>query len=314
MPLIRRCVGLMCLAAAFMLPAAAGSQPSAVHLRLVTSANDDATPALFAQANGMFRAVGLDVEIQAISNGPVIAAAIASGTAEVGRASVLAIAVARSRGLPFTIVAPSGLVLATEATEGLVVPKDSPLSTARDLASAIVSVPNLSEVAALSARAWIDKNGGDSQSIHFVEVPGSQVALALDTGRINAAVMLQPLLAQNIASGKYRVLGDPGSSIGPRILAAVWFASSTYVAKNPEIIKRFAAVLDRASKYCNAHPQQTIDLLAKFSGLDPATIAKMHRVQYATSLDPRDIQPLLDAAFRYKIIPAPTFARDLLAN
>lgn len=312
MPLTILRIGLIALALCLTPPAVAGGQPNVVHLRLATSANDDATPVLYERSSGMFRAAGLDVEVEAISNGPVIAAAIASGTAEIGRASVVAVAVARSRGLPFTIIAPSGLALASEATEGLVVAKDSPITAARDLNGAIVSVTNLSEVAALSARSWVDRNGGDSQSILFVETPGSQVTLALDTGRINAAVMLQPLLAQNIATGRYRVIANPATSIAPRFLAAVWFASTDYVGKHPDVIKRFDAVLKRASQYCNTHPQQTIDLLAKFSGLDPATIAKMHRVQYATSLDPRDIQPLLDLTLRYKIISTPIQARDLL--
>jgi hypothetical protein len=40
----------------------------------------------------------------------------------------------------------------------------------------------------------------------------------------------------------------------------------------------------------------------------------MPRVTYATSLNPRDIQPLIDAAAKYKAIPASFDARELISQ
>ena len=55
-----------------------------------------------------------------------------------------------------------------------------------------------------------------------------------------------------------------------------------------------------------------MDVLAKFSAMEPARIAKMHRISYATALDPRLIQPMIDACAKYKVIPAAFDAKDMI--
>jgi ABC-type nitrate/sulfonate/bicarbonate transport system substrate-binding protein len=69
-----------------------------------------------------------------------------------------------------------------------------------------------------------------------------------------------------------------------------------------------------AAVYVNAHPTEAVPLLAKFSGTDPARIARMHHSAYATSLDPKLIQPVIDICARYKTIPAAFDARAMIAT
>jgi hypothetical protein len=42
-------------------------------------------------------------------------------------------------------------------------------------------------------------------------------------------------------------------------------------------------------------------------------IKAMHRTRFATSLDPKLIQPVLDIAFRYKVIDRPVSAAQIMA-
>ena len=58
-------------------PLAAQTQP--VHLRLASAPDDDATPILYAQSAGLFRAAGLDVDLTAAGSGSAVAAAGAGG-------------------------------------------------------------------------------------------------------------------------------------------------------------------------------------------------------------------------------------------
>jgi len=249
-----------------------------------------------------------------INNGAAVAAAVAGGSADLGRSSMLPLINAHARGIPLTLVAPSGVFVSTEPTSGILVVKDGPIHTARDLNGKIVSVPGLNDVLSVATRAWIDKNGGDSESIRFVETVGSQVSVALDAARVSAGTVVNPQMAQNLASGRYRLLGDAVEGIASRFLEAAWFGNADYVAKNAATIKKFGAIIQKASAYCNSHPQQTIDLLAKFSGIDVTTIAHMARTKYDLTLDPRDIQPLIDVAAKYKAIPKGFDAREMISE
>jgi NitT/TauT family transport system substrate-binding protein len=293
----------------------AGAQTTALTtLRLASAPDDDVTPVLYAQQSGLFRSAGLDVDVRALSNGAAVAAAVAGGSVDVGKSSMISLISAHARGVPLSIVAPSAVFEGASArSSAMIVPKDSSVHTARDLEGKVVSCPALRDLLWVATRAWIDKNGGDSSQVQFVEAPMPMVASALDSGRIAAGTLADPTLSQAMGSGKYRVLGWVTEGLGNHIVYSAWFANRDFVAKNTAALRRFVAILRQASIYANSHHTETAELLAKFSGIDPATIAHMARTVYATSLDPRDFQPLIDAAARYKVIPTAFQARDLVA-
>jgi ABC-type nitrate/sulfonate/bicarbonate transport system substrate-binding protein len=93
-----------------------------------------------------------------------------------------------------------------------------------------------------------------------------------------------------------------------------WFTTMDYLAKNQATVEKFVRAMRESSAYVNAHPADTVDVLAKFSAMEPARIAKMHRISYATALDPRLIQPMIDACAKYKVIPAAFDAKDMIAS
>ena len=295
-------VATLLMAASTATPAVVAQTDVSTHVRLASSANDDVTPVLYAQAQGWFRQAGLDVELTAVSNGSAVATAVASSSIDIGRSSLLPLISAHARGLPFTLIGPSGVYFTGLDTGGIVVLKSSPINSARDLSGKTVSVPALNDVQGIATRTWIDKNGGDSSTVKFVEATGQESAVALDSNRIAAATLVNPLMSQILASGKYRMLANPLTGLGSRLLEAAWFATNDYATKNPTVIKKFGDILERASAFCNAHPEQTADLLAKFSGMDVETVRHMVRDKYDLKLLPTDIQPLIDAAAKYKAI------------
>ena len=300
------------LAAAAFEPTSSSAAPTPV--RLGTVPNDLATPAVYAQAAGLFADAGLEVQIEAISSGAAVAAAIAGGSIDMGLSSLFAVITAHARGFPLTLVAGGSVYdTAYPPATGLVINLAAPLHGPTDLDGKIVSAAALNDLMVANIREWVDKNGGHSETMQFVELTGAQIAPALDTGRIDGAGVVNPVLANLIATGKYRTLGDPSQGIAPHYLTTAWIATKDYVQKNAATVKSFGGVLAKASAYCNAHGPDTAPLLAKFSGVDPATIARMARSHYAAGLDPRDIQPVIDSAAKYKIIPKSFPAHEIVA-
>ena len=144
-------------------------------------------------------------------------------------------------------------------------------------------------------------------------MPGSAVVTELGAGRVAAGSLQNPFLAQALKGGSVRVLGYHLSSIAQRLLQSAWFVTTAYMDKNPAAVHAFAQVMQTASAYCNTHQAQTVDLLAAFTKMDPATIAGMARTTFAPARPPL-IQPLIDTAAKYKFIDQAFDAREFIAH
>jgi NitT/TauT family transport system substrate-binding protein len=311
---MNRRIALAAAAGLALGPRRIGAQAGLVTLRVSSTANDDVTPVVYAQSAGLFRNVGLEVVFQKANSGSAVAAAVAGGAIDIGKSSVIPIINAHARGVPFVAIAPSGLHHDGSLDSGLVVVNDGPRS-ARELAGKVISVAGLQDTTWLAARAWLDANGVDSENaVRFIEVPGSSVLFALEQGRVTAGTMSEPYITQNVKSGKARLLANTLDAIAPRWLLAVYFTTADYAARNREVIARFQRAVAQAATYCNAHQAETVPLMAAFTGLEPAVLAAVNRAYFTPTLDPRDIQPMIGAAARYKLIERPFDARELFAR
>ena len=282
-------------------------------LRVAAAANDSSIAVLYAQQAGLFRKAGIDVQITKAGSGSVVAAAVAGGATDIGISNVVPMISAHVHGLDFMLVAAASVHTKDTPDSGLVVLTDSPLRSPKDLNGKTIGVPGLNDIGTVGVSNWIDNAGGDATTLHYVEVSMPTVVAALQAGRIDAGIMVEPLMSQAIGTGKVRYLGDFIASLGPTVIESAYFTTGAFFAKNSAVVERFANIIKQASVYCNAHHQETVAILAAFSGADPSVIARSKRPVAGTSLDVRYIQPTIDAAAKYHVIPQSFDARALLA-
>ena len=74
----------------------------------------------------------------------------------------------------------------------MVTASTSPLKSGKDCNGKIMGVGALNDLTALGTMAWVDQTGGDWRSLHYVEIPGSAIAAAVEAGRIDAGTMPNP--------------------------------------------------------------------------------------------------------------------------
>lgn len=291
---------------------AARAQSPLTSVRLISSANDDVTPVLYALSQGWLRDAGLDVELTGSANGAAVGPAIAGGAADLGRSNLYPLILAHAKGVPFTLVAPSGVYVGQGTASGrLLFLKNGPIHRARDLTGRVVGAQGLNDIETISMKMWCDQDGGDSSRIKIVELGGQEAAVALDSGRVDAADLVDPVLGEVLETGKYQAV-DPLYAIAPRFLIAAWYSTRAYADSHPAVIRAFSAVLERANAYCNDHQDQTAPLLSSFSHVPVETILHSVRNRYALTVTPADVQPLIDAAAKYKEIPQAYAARDII--
>jgi NitT/TauT family transport system substrate-binding protein len=300
-------------AAAFLAPQTAGAQ-SLITVKAAGVPEDSITPALWAQQSGIFRKYGLDVLVDAQRSGSAVAAGVAGGAYQFGKSSLMALIAAHSHNIPIMIIAPAGMYDISKPITGLLVKADSTVKSGADLNGKTIAVSSLGDLYTVGTYAWLEKTGGDWTSVKLVELPISAIFDAVIGGRVDAGGTIVPDLQAALATGRVRSIADTNGAIAPHFMYTAWFATADYVKNNRPIVEKFRAALRESVTYTNAHKAQTVDVFAKFSGMDPAVVAKMNRTDDGLSLDPRLIQPLINATAKYKVIPAAFDARDFIAT
>ncbi len=125
--------------------------------------------------------------------------------------------------------------------------------------------------------------------------------------------MRNPGLAAVVGSGQGKAFAHPGDALGKRIVISAWFGTNDYVAANRDIVRRFASVMHDASAYSNANPREMAKYLAPYFHEDLANIQRTPPALLGATLDPAELQPIVDAAQRYGVIAKGFPAAELLA-
>jgi NitT/TauT family transport system substrate-binding protein len=283
-------------------------------LRILAVPTDGIKATLYAQRAGLFAKHGLKAEVLAMGSGAEIFSAIIGGAADIGSGSLFPVFAAYDRGVPVRIIAPASLYTSDHADAFLMVQKDAPIRTARDLNGKIFGTDAIKDVFSMATRAWVDQHDGDGKSLRELELKPTEQVAALDAGRIDAVVLKSPFLQAAQATNKFRTLGRPLDAIGSRFLLSSWVTSVDFITKNPDAVSRYAAAMREAAIYTNAHQSQTVDLVAAFTGQDPAIVARGIRSVTDETLAVADVQRPLDFAVKYGLLSKGFHASALLAS
>jgi NitT/TauT family transport system substrate-binding protein len=298
------------LAGASGVPTRAQESPP---IKIAASTNDSTTAAVYAVKAGLFKKAGLNVELTGMNSGAAVAAAVAGGSVQIGAGSLMSLITAHEKHVPFTLVANSAIMLSEVLYGALVVKKDSPIRTGRDLNGKTVATPALRDFNAISTMAWVDANGGDSSTLKFVELSAPASLQGVIDGRIDTSIIATPVLTQGLEGGQIRVLGNAFDAISKRYIYIGWFTTEDFASKNRDAIERFTRVMHDAAVYCNAHHAETADMIVEFAKIDPKVAAGMTRVMFAEYLSAPLIQPMIDVAAKYKLIEKRFDAQDLIS-
>jgi NitT/TauT family transport system substrate-binding protein len=274
--------------------------------------NDASSEPLYGAAAGIFRRDGLDVKVSVLTGGGAVIAAIAGGSLEAGFSNAVSAAQAIQRGIPIIVLTPAAEYPGDRSDTVLVKARGSKLKTAADLNGKTIAVTTLGGGLEASARLWIDKNGGDSKSVHFLELPGSEMTAAVKAGRVDAAMLSEPLLTES--RNDVEQLADPFSAVAPRWTVGVFVASKAWVAANPDLARRFVQGMLDTAHWANAHRAETAKIAAPLTGIDLATFALMARSRYGYELSAALLQPELDEAVADGQLKAPVDAAQWVTD
>ena len=275
---------------------------------------DDLAPVYWGIKEGLYRKAGLDLEFIPTASGTAATTAVIAGAYELGKGSTIAAFIAHLKGVPIVLIG-SGVLWETDNPWSLgIVASDSTAKTGEDLNGQIVSAAALNDLSSLAINVWVDKNGGDSKTLKWVEIPNSAAGAAVAVHRTASCQLNEPQLTAAVESGKVRVLAPFLGAIGNSYVLTAYFTRPDFAKKNPGIVEKFVRTTYESAMYTNAHPNDTAPLVAERTKIPLAVIQKMTRAHTATSTDPAMHQPVIDVAAKYGQIGRSFPAKDIFLS
>jgi len=313
----RRIAYAVLLALLALLPTAttrALAQADQPLIRFGTGPDDQSTPLLYAAKAGIYKKYGLNVQMVKMAGAAAVAAAIAGGSLEMGKASSLGAVTAIGKGLPFTIIGNLAYYDAAKPDIALLVLASSDIKTPKDLEGKTLAAVSLSDMNSVATFAWLDRLGVDRSTLKYVEFPASASLAAMEQHRIVASTIYEPYFSSFMATGKVRVLGYPFEAISKHFSDALIFTTKTWAADHPDAVRKFLQATEEASTYIAAHENVSAQLIAEFGDVDPGTLGNIHHAGRGIALSPADVQPVIDAAYKYKVIPTDFKAAEMICT
>lgn len=268
-----------------------------------------------AMEKGFFKAEGLELETVPMAGGAVIVQGVTSGDLQFGWTNVISLYQAHVAGFDFKLIAGGAVnIKAKKESHAIEVGKHSAIQTAKDLEGKTVAVNTLNNIVHLMAMAWIDKNGGSSAKVKFVEVPFPQMGAALSAGKVDAVSIHEPFATATLQKGDARVLAQPWGDVLPKFLIASWFASEKWIAKNKNTAEAFVRAINRGIDALQADSSGSRDAMVKWAGLSPDLAGKIGLPDFEKGISEKDLQATIDLTQKYKLIAKAFKARDVISD
>ena len=227
----------------------------------------DVAPLYLGIQKGFFDRQQLTVTPKVLNTGATVVAGVVSGDLPFGFSNVTSIVIAASQRFPIKIVA-AGNQAAGGDYCAVIVRKDSPITSAKDLAGKRIAVNGLKNVGSLTTNAALQAAGVDISKIQYVEVPFPQMGAALDQGTIDAAWAVEPFVTV-MKSGSDRIVIRPMTMIAKNFPVASYITSSQYLQQNPGVVGRFRTAIGQSLAYAQSHPAEARAVLSQYIKLAP---------------------------------------------
>jgi NitT/TauT family transport system substrate-binding protein len=189
---------------------------------------------------GFFKERNLDVQVTPSQGGATVVPAVVSGDTDIAGSNLVSVLLAQGKDIPVKIVAPGTFVRGDEKQDfsAILVTGDSDIRSPKDLEGKTLAVNTLKNVAELTAKASLAKQGVDVETIELAEVDFPDMNGALAQGRVDAAFQIEPFVSLGLKEG-HRVVDRPYVGTKPGLQIGCYFTSEQYLSQNEDVVERF---------------------------------------------------------------------------
>lgn len=262
----------------------------------------DVAPVYLGVRKGFYEKHGLKLSITTAQGGAAIVPGVVSGQFQFGFSNMTSLMVAQSNNVPVKAVSNG---IASTGVQGedfgaLTVKKGSPITSAKDLEGKKVAINTLKNINETAVRASVRKAGGDPDKVRFVELAFDQMPAALDSGQIDAAMVVEPALATVKSQGGVEI-ASPLVDVAPNLTVAMYFTSTPYEQKSPEVVKKFQEATAESLAYADSHPDEVRQIVTTYTKIPASVLARVTLPKWPAEADRASIEALEKLGERDKL-------------
>ncbi|MCP2636053.1 ABC transporter substrate-binding protein [Microbacterium sp. HD4P20] len=246
---------------------------------------------------GYFAEVDLELDITETDAPPTVVSAVASGQYDIGQFNPAVAVSVLAGGVDIRALAAGGRSQES-GVQGVVSLADSGIEDWADLAGQTVGVQAPRAAATLAMLEQVRLAGGDPSTVELVAVPGPQMLSTLESGGVDAAVMLGSFLAEATTTNPDIVnLGDAFTeTFGQGALVDMLYTSAQTATDKADALERFRTALARAYDDMNGlDGDEWKAAIGASIGLDEEQWEYLSWVKYDAELSADEIVPYADA-------------------
>jgi NitT/TauT family transport system substrate-binding protein len=254
---------------------------------------------------GFFEQQGIEIKKISAQSGNDIMLGLANSNMDVGFAGWVPAMIARTSGIPISVVALSEVEGTDQASnwQNILVKGSSSIRTPADLAGKTIAVNALKGVGEVMIRAALEKSGVDQSSIKLLALPFPAMRAALNSGQVDAIWTPEPFLSQAISIDGARDVFAPGPVLGKYFPIGGYFVRTDWAGKNPDVAARFRTAMNQSLEYSQNHGDEIRELL-------PAASRNIRLPIWTTVMNRAQVLQLAQYAKKYGVITSlPNFTQ-----
>jgi NitT/TauT family transport system substrate-binding protein len=264
-----------------------------------------AVPLFIGVEEGFYRAQGLDVHTQVVTNSAAAVAGLTSGQLQFATGAIVTLMQAYSEGIPIELIGPQTAF--ARGTQCLLARSGTTLAQVHT-----VALNSLGGTSQLTNEIWMRNRGVSPSTINYIAIPYSGELTALRNGTVDAADIDEPFLAEGLTQGGLTCIGDDSVEAGPYGAASsFWFTSRSFAQQNPQVIEEFADGLLRANLYSGTHPAAEYAADEQITGVTPAEAQSTVFYGYPTAINLGVLQRLASRGYQLGLISTQITVKDM---
>jgi NitT/TauT family transport system substrate-binding protein len=219
---------------------------------------------------GFFRQRGLDVQVTPSQGGATVVPAVIAGDTDIGGSNLVSVLLAQDKDVPVKIVAPGTFVRGEREQDfsAIIAAGDSDIRSPKDLEGKTLAVNTLKNVAEVTAKASLAKQGVDVSSIELAEIDFPDMNGALTQGRVDAAFQIEPFVSLGVKEG-HRIVDRPYVGTKPNLQIGCYFTSEQYLSENQDVVESFREGVAETANAIADDPAAFREFLPEASEIPP---------------------------------------------
>ena len=230
-------------------------------------------PILLAKNKGWFEEefekAGVKVKWAEFQSGPSYFEAIASNRIDFGRVGNIPVLAGQSGGIDFKEIA---VASTGEKGDVLLVPKDSPITSAKDLKGKKVAVAKGSSSYGLLYRL-LEKENIKPSELEIIQLQPDEAQPAFETEKVDAWAIWEPYQSIQVVKNGAKVLAD-GEAIGT-FSPGFQIVRTQFAKEHPDLVELYLKVTEKATRWQLENNEEAIEIYADLKKTDKEIIARV---------------------------------------